>query len=156
MKTILFLCTGNYYRSRFAEEWFNHHAEQHRVPWQAASRGLAPDISALRNPGPISPLALDGLSQRGIAPRHATRFPRSVEPADLVHAARIVALYEPEHRPMIHRHHPAWLDRIEFWQIGDVEQTAPDAALAALDLRLTLLANELAPHPAKPALPAAR
>jgi hypothetical protein len=26
MKSVLFLCTGNYYRSRFAEELFNHRA----------------------------------------------------------------------------------------------------------------------------------
>jgi protein-tyrosine phosphatase len=41
VKTILFLCTGNYYRSRFAEELFNHHAERAGLYWVAQSRGLA-------------------------------------------------------------------------------------------------------------------
>ena len=51
MKRILFLCTGNYYRSRFAEIFFNWHAEQRVLAWRAESRGLALDAS---NVGPIS------------------------------------------------------------------------------------------------------
>jgi protein-tyrosine-phosphatase len=39
--TILFLCTGNYYRSRFAEVLFNSVADKMGLPWRAASRGLA-------------------------------------------------------------------------------------------------------------------
>jgi protein-tyrosine-phosphatase len=35
MKTLLFLCTGNYYRSRYAEELFNHHAARGGLLWQA-------------------------------------------------------------------------------------------------------------------------
>ena len=40
-KTVLFLCTGNYYRSRFAEILFNSVAEKMGLPWKASSRGLA-------------------------------------------------------------------------------------------------------------------
>ena len=40
-KTILFLCTGNYYRSRFAEVLFNSLADRMGMPWRASSRGLA-------------------------------------------------------------------------------------------------------------------
>ncbi|MBN2191381.1 MAG: hypothetical protein JW751_01075 [Polyangiaceae bacterium] len=38
---VLFLCTGNYYRSRFAEAVFSHGASQRAVGWRALSRGLA-------------------------------------------------------------------------------------------------------------------
>ena len=54
MNNLLFLCTGNYYRSRFCEEYFNHLAQGHSLPWRADSRGLAPDITVFRNPGPLS------------------------------------------------------------------------------------------------------
>ena len=54
MNAVLFLCTGNYYRSRFCEEYFNHLAQGHSLPWRADSRGLAPDITVFRNPGPLS------------------------------------------------------------------------------------------------------
>ena len=53
VKTILFLCTGNYYRSRFAEELFNHHAERAGLDWVAQSRGLALERGA-HKVGPIS------------------------------------------------------------------------------------------------------
>ena len=64
MKTVLFLCTGNYYRSRFAEELFNHRAEHAGLDWIAQSRGLAIE-RGVNNVGPISPFALEGLKDRG-------------------------------------------------------------------------------------------
>jgi protein-tyrosine phosphatase len=54
VKTVLFLCTGNYYRSRFAEELFNHHAERCGIGWVAHSRGLALERGT-HNIGYISP-----------------------------------------------------------------------------------------------------
>jgi protein-tyrosine-phosphatase len=38
LNTVLFLCTGNYYRSRFAEELFNHHADRAGLNWIAQRR----------------------------------------------------------------------------------------------------------------------
>jgi protein-tyrosine phosphatase len=38
-KLVLFLCTGNYYRSRYAEELFNHLARAEGIGWRAFSRG---------------------------------------------------------------------------------------------------------------------
>ena len=40
-KTVLFLGTSNYYRSRFAEVLFNSVARKMGLPWRASSRGLA-------------------------------------------------------------------------------------------------------------------
>jgi hypothetical protein len=37
-KAVLFLCTGNYYRSRFAEVLFNSVAGKMGLPWRASSR----------------------------------------------------------------------------------------------------------------------
>ena len=40
-KTVLFLCTGNYYCSRVGEIIFNSVTGKMRLPWLASSRGLA-------------------------------------------------------------------------------------------------------------------
>src|SRR5256885_17038856 len=53
LKTVLFLCTGNYYRSRFAEILFNSVAGKMGLPWQAASRGLALE-PGVNNVGPMA------------------------------------------------------------------------------------------------------
>jgi len=37
MKTVLFLCTGNYYRSRYAKILFNSKAEEMGLDWNAVS-----------------------------------------------------------------------------------------------------------------------
>ena len=51
---VLFLCTGNYYRSRFAEVLFNHVAGERGLGWRAESRGL--DLAGgVNNMGPQSP-----------------------------------------------------------------------------------------------------
>ena len=45
-ETVLFLCTGNYYRSRFAEMLFNHLAVESQLNWKADSRGIATILGA--------------------------------------------------------------------------------------------------------------
>ena len=39
-KRVLFVCSGNFYRSRLAELLFNEAAEKTDVVWRAESRGL--------------------------------------------------------------------------------------------------------------------
>ena len=56
-KAVLFLCTGNYYRSRFAEVLFNSVAGKLGLPWRASSRGLA-----LERGVPVTFLVKDALT----------------------------------------------------------------------------------------------
>ena len=73
-KTILFLCTGNYYRSRFAEVLFNSVAGKMGLPWQASSRGLALE-RGVNNVGPMAVSAIAALETMGIRADDAmTRF----------------------------------------------------------------------------------
>ena len=51
--TVLFLCTGDYYRSRFAEVLFNSVAGKMGLPWRASSRGLALE-RGVNNVGPMA------------------------------------------------------------------------------------------------------
>jgi protein-tyrosine phosphatase len=131
VKTVLFLCTGNYYRSRFAEELFNHHAQRAEIDWIAQSRGLALERGA-HNIGPISPFALHALEEMAVTARGADRFPPHCTADDLASADFVVAVKEAEHRPLMRERFAEWEHRLDYWNIHDVEDAAPADALKLL------------------------
>src|SRR5437773_12051476 len=91
-KSVLFLCTGNYYRSRFAEVLFNSVAGKMGLPWRASSRGLALE-RGVNNVGPMAVSAVKGLEAMGVhAAEAVTRLPAQVTTGDLEGAALVVAL----------------------------------------------------------------
>jgi protein-tyrosine phosphatase len=138
MIRVLFLCTGNYYRSRFAEELFNHRAACAGADWQAQSRGLA--IERLKDSaGPLSPFALRGLEERGVNAKGIIRFPRQCTVIDLESADHVVALDETEHRPLMRERFSSWEHRIQYWGIGDAEIVKPDHALSLIDAQIDAL-----------------
>src|SRR4051812_6648934 len=100
MKTILFLCTGNYYRSRFAEELFNHCVGVFELDWGALSRALAIERGT-SNVGSLSQHTAEGLAARGIRAGRSEAYPQRCIINDLEDADLIVALDEAEHRPLM-------------------------------------------------------
>lgn len=140
MNTVLFLCSGNYYRSRFAEIYFNHLANETELDWRAESRGIVAQWS--KNPGPVSPETLRGLAARSIR-SGATRYPMQLGEHDLTRAARVIALYEIEHRGMLDAYFPAWSDRVTYWQVPDLGELDPGDALALIERNTRALVNEL-------------
>jgi len=140
--TVLFLCTGNYYRSRFAEELFNHMAAETGLEWQATSRGIAIELG-LHNIGPMSPHALRDLADRGIAVRGVRRFPVQLQKEDLAGADRIIALKEAEHRPLLMARFPGWAGRVEYWHVDDLEDRPPWEALAEIERHVAELIRQL-------------
>jgi protein-tyrosine phosphatase len=141
--TILFLCSGNYFRSRFSEELFNHWAARLSLPWRAASRGLVADLSGLRNVGCISPYTLEALALRGISPAGAERWPTPVSREELELAELVIALKETEHRPMLERRFPELVAKVEFWQVDDIDVAAPDEGLRQAEQYLLQLLQRL-------------
>lgn len=122
-KIVLFLCTGNYYRSRFAEIVFNSVAQKFGLPWQATSRGLALE-RGIKNVGPMAASALAALSAMGMCGTDAmTRLPAPVTADDLAQAAKIIALKHAEHSSLLQERFPAWSEKVEFWNVDD----APEA-----------------------------
>ena len=121
-KTILFLCTGNYYGSRFAEILFNSVAGKMGLPWQAASRGLALE-RGVNNVGPMAVEAIKALEAMGIRAGDAiTRMPAQVTADDLEGAALVVALKHAEHLPLLQERFPAWAEKVEFWHVNDAPE----------------------------------
>ncbi len=144
-RVVLFLCSGNYYRSRFAEAIFNHRATAAGLRWVATSAGLRPDHFRF-NPGTISSLVTEGLSARGIAAA-PPRAPLAVCEADLESAARVIAMKESEHRPVIAANFPRWTDRVVYWNVEDVMDAAPFQTLRAIDHRVDELIEALVEAP---------
>jgi protein-tyrosine phosphatase len=141
MNTVLFLCSGNYYRSRFAEIFFNWHAGQRGLSWKAESRGLAIDKF---NPGPMSSHTTSWLQNCGITYDAYLRFPLDAAPADFAAAHHIVAVKQTEHWQMIERRFPAWLERVEFWEVDDLDCVGPEIALPQLEREVGRLLDRLA------------
>ncbi len=130
---VLFLCTGNYYRSRFAEAVFNHHAQQMAVAWRAFSRGLAIHLAS----GDLSPYTERALADRGIDRSLTSPTRHSLCEVDLRRAYRVVVLDEFEHRPLVHKLFPAWEKLVTYWSVPDIDRTKPERALPEIE-RLVL------------------
>lgn len=139
---VLFLCSGNYYRSRFAEYLFNHLVIKTELAYRADSAGLWPNCCAL-NIGPISAHTLAALIARGVSLPAAHRLPRDVTEADIRDAAVTIALKEAEHRPMVAARFPSLSSRIEFWRVHDVEDAPPSEAIPLIEKHVRALIARL-------------
>ena len=136
MSTLLFLCTGNYYRSRFAEILFNYKSRCAGLSVTADSRALALERGRL-NVGSLSVHARKRLLALGlIADASWERMPCSVAAADFDAFDRVIALDEEEHRPLMHERHCSWENRIEYLQVHDLDRTEPGEALDAIVLHV--------------------
>jgi protein-tyrosine phosphatase len=139
--TVLFLCTGNYYRSRFAEILFNHLAEQRKLPWRAASRGL--DLKIGRNVGEISIHTRNACEERNLPLPEPLAFPQALGEPDLNDATLIIAVKEAEHRRYLQQLFPDWADRVRYWHVHDLDAATPQEALAELEALVRALMDEL-------------
>lgn len=141
MKTVLFLCSANYYRSRFAEHFFNWHAETNGLRWRAKSKGLA--AGRFGNIGPISRYTIERLNELGIPINGDSRFPQQVTEQHLSDAALVIALKEAEHREMLEESFADWADQVEYWNIDDLDCAEPEAALPVLENEVLSLLDRL-------------
>jgi protein-tyrosine phosphatase len=142
MHKILFVCTGNYYRSRFAEILFNFLASRYGLNWKANSRGILAELGT-KNPGSISPYALDRLNQHGIYDAAASRTPIQLTETDLIEADRIIALDQTEHHPLILLKFGGFADQILYWNVHDLHLQDSEEALSAIEKNVFALIKNL-------------
>lgn len=140
---VLFLCTGNYYRSRFAELFFNHWATKRNLAWVADSRALALELG-VNNVGPISHYTVAGLQERGIRFAGAHRLPQPVTEADLQTATLVIALDRSEHQPYVTERLPTWTAQIQYWEVADLHLLTATDALTRIEAQVLMLLAQLA------------
>lgn len=122
-QSVLFVCSGNFYRSRLAELLFNHYAEQDVLSWRADSRGLL-EQTAYKG---ISPSAGKYLEQRELGMLLAeVRNPKPIRFDDLEQFDLIVGLNRDEHEGLFLTRfgqiprHLAKQGKLRYWNIDDL------------------------------------
>jgi protein-tyrosine phosphatase len=140
-KKVIFVCSANYYRSRYAEHYFNWLASKEQLGWTADSRGLM--VGTWGNIGCISLYAVDALQQRGIPLEDQPREPKPLTLADLAEADLVVAVKEKEHRAMMAEKFPLWQHRIEYWHIDDLDCAESHESLPRLEMQIHALIERL-------------
>jgi protein-tyrosine phosphatase len=138
-KKVLFICTGNFYRSRFAEAVFNFHADQRKLPWQAYSRGLAIHWAD----GFLSPFTAAALSERRIAISYTGLGRIQLTEKDLESADLRIALDRAEHLEMVEQQFPNWTQRIQYWEVPDMPGALPEVALPSIESQILHLLDHL-------------
>ena len=141
IRKILFLCTGNYYRSRFAEILFNDIAKKENLKWKAFSRALKQSPTP-GNVGPISINTLEYLTAKGIYSPQFHRYPKKVSRNDFEKADLTIAMKESEHRNYMISHFPDLEDKIEYWHIDDIDVASPEKVLPDLESRIMILIKD--------------
>ena len=136
MRQILFICTGNYYRSRFAEIYFNHLSAARGLSLRSRSRGFR--MNPEKNKGALSPHTVSYLKELDI-PTHDVGIPTKLHIDDLHSATRIIAMDEKEHYAMMTNLFPDWVAKVEFWNFEDDYLVSPLHVLPALQIKVDAL-----------------
>ena len=140
MNRILFLCSGNFYRSRFAEEVFNYKARALMSDWRADSRGLRLNPN---NIGPIAEVVLRRLARLEVKPINAGRPPEALKKSDLDDPARVIAMSRQEHYPLMRKMFPSYAGQIAYWDVEDTGRMLPDLAFQRIELLVERLFDDV-------------
>ena len=119
MKKILFVCTANIYRSRFAEEVFNSLAINRGASLRAFSAGLKVGEYTTRK---IYYPALEQLERYNITPQRENDLSTHIDELDLDEYDKIICMDEPEHRPMVEQNMNLKGREVVYWNIVDIPE----------------------------------
>ena len=137
---VLFVCTANIHRSRFAEEVFNHLAKKGDSVHQAFSAGLRVGDYSFRT---IYYPALDNLKKFNITPHRPSAHSMHIDDVDLSEYGRIICMDEGEHKPMVLANPNLKNDLFEYWNIIDEPKVKSELSLPKCFQRVESLLSDL-------------
>jgi protein-tyrosine phosphatase len=91
----------------------------------------------------MSRFTLAALREQGIPWEPYLRLPRVATDEDFQNFQHVVAVKEAEHRPLIERNFPRWLQLVEFWHVHDLDCSRPEETLPHLDREVAALIERL-------------
>lgn len=148
---VCFVCTGNYYRSRFAEAVFNFLSKECGEDHIAESRGL--DISAAdkvaKEYGELSPYTKNKMDDLEIPHNLTSKERKAILKEDLETFDVIVIMDRSEHFKMVKEFVGEDKDMIEaakkfkYWAIKDVFDWEPEETLGAVLANVNKFFNEV-------------
>ena len=140
MKKVLFVCTANIHRSRFAEEVFNYFCAKHNKDYHAFSAGLRVGDYSFRK---IYYPALENLKAFNIIPIRPNDLPKHIKDVDLENYDKIICMDEVEHKPMVTSDPKLSNYNFEYWNITDMPKVDSDVSLPICYKKVKNLLNEM-------------
>ena len=131
MKKLLFVCSGNYYRSRFAEAYFNYLSEMFNLNVTSESRGLAIHFAdeLAEKHGEISKDTRERCNSLDIPKRYWEKNRESLRSEDFDNFDEIICLDLEEHTPMIKEQFPDRVYSVNYLNVKDVFDWEPKKTL---------------------------
>ncbi len=131
-KRVLFICSGNYYRSRYAEIYFNYLAQHRNILWEALSCGT--EVFKYQNIGPISADTIRALEDIEVMQCDLNRFPSQIDEQILETADLIIALKKAEHQAPLVRDFPHYEKKVIYWHVHDLDAATCEQAFAEIKI----------------------
>jgi protein-tyrosine phosphatase len=138
---VLFICSGNFYRSRYAELLFNHLAYKNHLDWEAFSCGT--EVFKYQNEGSISTETIQALLDIPVMENHLNRFPVQIDDKILEMADIVIALKKAEHKAPLVRDFPHFEKKVVYWQVHDLDGATPEEAFTEIRELVGKLVEEL-------------
>lgn len=140
IQNILFLCSDNYFLSRFAENYFNSLALEQGLDCWAESRGfqIRPN-----NVQAISQHAVRELERRGISIAEPFRYATVVQDADFEFFDSIIVINEEQSWPPMLANFTGCPGHIETWTIAGSNSADPSESLSVLECKVRTLVERL-------------
>ena len=140
MQKVLFVCTANIHRSRFAEEVFNYLCAKYNKDYHAFSAGLRVGDYSFRK---IYYPALENLKAFNIIPKRPNDLSKHIKDVNLENYDKIICMDEVEHKPMVNSDPKLSNYNFEYWNITDMPKVDSDVSLPICYKKVENLLNEM-------------